>query len=206
MNLADVKKLGLTHKDRIRVGRGIGSGRGKTSGRGHKGAKARSGWHDRLGQEGGQMPLFRRIPKRGFNNKNFKDVFTIVNVGALNDAFANGAVVDLTSVLATGLVSKEKHTELFKVLGDGKLEKKLTVKADAVTASARQKIEGAGGTIELIEPKVHREKFARKEGNPRLHRRVHEQRELAQKKGGAAPAGPKGGGSKPAGGKSAGQK
>lgn len=201
MNLADVKKLGLTHPDRIRVGRGIGSGLGKTSGRGHKGAKARSGWHQRLGQEGGQMPLFRRIPKRGFNNKNFKDFFTIVNVGALEAAFDNGAVVDLAAVLSTGLASKEKHTEYFKVLGDGKLQKKLTVRADAVSASARQKIEAAGGKVELLERTVHREKFARKEGNPRLHRRVHEQREAAAKKTGAAS-----GGTKPAGGKPAGQK
>ena len=215
MNLADVRKLGLTHPDRIRVGRGIGSGRGKTSGRGHKGAKSRSGWHDRLGQEGGQMPLFRRIPKRGFNNKNFKDVFTIVNVGVLNEAFADGALVDLAAILATGLVSKEKHTEYFKVLGDGDLKKKLTIRADAITASAREKIEAAGGKIEILERKVHRPKFERKEGNLRLHRRVHEQRELAQKKAGAAPVGaskasagkpgkaPRG---KPTGGDSAGQK
>jgi len=198
MNLADVKKLGLTYPDRIRVGRGIGSGRGKTSGRGHKGAKARSGWHDRLGQEGGQMPLFRRIPKRGFNNKNFKKVFTIVNVGVLEQAFADGSVVDLAAVLSTGLVSKEKHTELFKVLGDGELKKKLTVRADAVTASARQKIESAGGKVELLPSVVYRERFERKPDNKRLHRRVHEQRELAQKKAGGAPAA---GAAKPAAGK-----
>jgi large subunit ribosomal protein L15 len=189
MNLADVKKLGLTYPDRIRVGRGIGSGRGKTSGRGHKGAKARSGWHDRLGQEGGQMPLFRRIPKRGFNNKNFKKVFTIVNVSVLGEAFADGAVVDLAAVLSIGLVSKEKHTELFKVLGDGELKKKLTVRADAVTASARQKIESAGGKVEILPSVVYRGKFERKPQNTRLHRRVHEKRELAAKKAGAAAPG-----------------
>ena len=188
MNLADAKKLGLTHPDRIRVGRGIGSGRGKTSGRGHKGAKARSGWHQRFGQEGGQMPLFRRIPKRGFNNKNFKKVFTIINVGALEGAFADGAVVDLAAVLGTGLVSKETHTELLKVLGEGELKRKLTIRADAVTASARQKIEAAGGTVELLPEVTYRKRFERKPSTKKLHRRVHEQRELAAKKGQPTPA------------------
>jgi len=207
MNLADAKKLGITHPDRIRVGRGIGSGRGKTSGRGHKGAKARSGWHDRLGQEGGQMPLFRRIPKRDFNNKNFKDFFTIVNVGILNDAFQNGAVVDLAAVLSTGLASKEKHTEYFKVLGDGELKKQLTIRADAVSESARQKIEAAGGKVELLERVVHRKKFERKSGNTRLHRRIHEAREAAEKKAGAGGTGAaSAAGAKPAGGKPAGKK
>lgn len=160
MNLAEAKSLGISFKQRKRVGRGVGSGHGKTSGRGHKGAKARSGWHQRIGQEGGQMPLFRRMPKRGFNNKNFKAFYTIVNVGDLN-GFADGATIDLAAILSAGVVSKEKHTDLLKVLGEGELQRRLVVKADAVSASARTKIEQAGGTVEL-QPKVqYRPKFAR---------------------------------------------
>ena len=149
MNLEEAKALGLKYKYRNRVGRGIGSGNGKTAGRGHKGAKSRSGWSIRLGWEGGQMPLFRRLPKRGFNNKNFKKVYTIINVGELNE-FDDGASVDLGSVLDAGLVSKEKHSKLFKILGNGELKVKLTVQAAAFTASARSKIEAAGGTCEIL--------------------------------------------------------
>lgn len=160
MNLEDVKAQGLKYKNRSRVGRGSGSGHGKTAGRGHKGAKSRSGWSIRLGWEGGQMPLFRRLPKRGFNNKNFKKVFTIINVGDLN-GFDDGAVVELKSVLAAGLVSKAK-SDLFKILGDGELTKKLTVRVDAITASARQKVESAGGSVELIPTAQRRPKFVKK--------------------------------------------
>lgn len=163
MNLAEAKALGLTHPDRKRIGRGIGSGLGKTSGRGHKGARSRSGWSRRLGWEGGQMPLFRRLPKVGFNNKIFKKVFTVVNVADL-EAFDNGSVVDLAAVLQKGLTSKEKQSNLFKVLGDGNLTRKLTVKADAVTGTARAKIEQAGGKVELIAGRVMRPKFVRKDG------------------------------------------
>ncbi|MGE3172920.1 MAG: 50S ribosomal protein L15 [Planctomycetota bacterium] len=163
MNLAEAKALGLSYPSTKRVGRGIGSGLGKTSGRGHKGAKARSGWSRRLGWEGGQMPLYRRLPKVGFNNKIFKKVFTVVNVSDL-DVFEDGAVVDLAAVLAKGLTSKEKQSELFKVLGDGDLQRKLVVKADAVTATARQKIEQAGGSVELIPARGRRPKFVRKDG------------------------------------------
>lgn len=165
MNLAEAKSAGLPYKTRKRVGRGTGSGHGKTSGRGHKGARARSGWSQRLGWEGGQMPLFRRIPKRGFNNKNFKKVFTITNVGQLND-FDEGTVVDLAAVLAAGLVSQAKHTKLFKILGDGELTKKLTVKVDAITTSAKQKVEAAGGTVEVLPRLQHRPKFEKKQ-NPK---------------------------------------
>jgi large subunit ribosomal protein L15 len=162
MNLAEAKALGLAYKDRKRVGRGIGSGRGKTAGRGHKGAKARSGWSQRLGWEGGQMPLFRRLPKRGFNNKNFERAFTIINVGELARSFEDGAMVDLAAVLEKGLVSKEKHTELFKILGDGELTKKLSVRVDAITKSAREKIEAAGGSVELIPQREYRPKGVKK--------------------------------------------
>lgn len=163
MNLSEAKALGLKAITRKRVGRGVGSGLGKTSGRGHKGAKARSGWSRRLGWEGGQMPLFRRLPKRGFNNKIFAKVYTVINVGDL-DGFADGTTVDLAAVLAKGLASKEKQSSLFKVLGDGELKRRLTVRADAVTASARAKIEQAGGSVELIPHKEARPKFVRKDG------------------------------------------
>lgn len=161
MNLSEAKAQGLKYKNRNRVGRGSGSGNGKTAGRGHKGAKSRSGWSIRLGWEGGQMPLFRRLPKRGFNNKNFKKVFTIINVGELN-GFDDGAVVDLKAVLDAGLVSQSKHSELFKILGNGEISKKLTVKVDAITQSARNKIEAAGGQVEMIPAVQHRPKFVRK--------------------------------------------
>jgi large subunit ribosomal protein L15 len=163
MNLAEAKALGLKYPERKRIGRGIGSGLGKTSGRGHKGAKSRSGWSRRLGWEGGQMPLFRRLPKVGFNNKIFKKVYTVVNVSDL-EAFDNGSVVDLAAILSKGLTSKEKQSNLLKVLGDGSISKKLTVKADAVTASARVKIEQAGGTVELIAQRQARPKFVKKDG------------------------------------------
>ena len=161
MNIEEVKAAGLKYKTRNRIGRGPGSGNGKTAGRGHKGAKARSGWSIRAGWEGGQMPLFRRLPKRGFNNKNFRKVFTIINVGDLN-SFADGTTVDLAAVLEKGLVSQEKHTDLFKVLGDGNLEKKLNLRVDAITKSAREKIEAAGGSVELIPAKQMRPKFVKK--------------------------------------------
>lgn len=166
MNLAEAKALGLKFPERKRIGRGVGSGLGKTSGRGHKGAKARAGWSRRIGWEGGQMPLYRRLPKRGFNNKNFEKVFTVVNVSDLS-GFDAGAVVDLQAVLQRGLTSKEKHSELFKILGDGEIKQALTVRVDAITQSAREKIEKAGGKVELIEKRPHREKFVAKDGSKR---------------------------------------
>ena len=121
------------------------------------------------------MPIYRRLPKRGFNNKNFEKVFTVINVGDL-DVFDTGAVVDLQAVLARGLTSKEKHSELFKVLGQGEVKKTLTLRVDAITQSAREKVEKAGGKVEIIEKRVHREKFVakdgakRKPGSPRIRR------------------------------------
>jgi len=164
MNLSEAKAGGLKYKARKRVGRGTGSGCGKTASRGHKGARARSGWSQRLAWEGGQMPLFRRIPKRGFNNKNFKKVYTAINVGELS-GFADGAIVDLQAVLDAGLVSQAKHSRLFKILGDGELQRKLTVKVDAISASAKQKIEAAGGTVEMLPKLEYRPKFQKK-GQP----------------------------------------
>ena len=107
------------------------------------------------------MPLFRRLPKRGFNNKNFKKVYTIINVGELNH-FDDGAAVDLTAVLKAGLVSKEKHSNLFKVLGNRELTKKLSLRVDAISASAKEKIESAGGSVEMIPAPLRRPKFVKK--------------------------------------------
>lgn len=130
-----------------RLGRGIGSGLGKTSGKGHKGQWARSGGGVRPGFEGGQITLMRRLPKRGFNNK-FRKVFTVINVDALN-VFDDGTVVDLKLLVEAGIVKKVEEYGL-KVLGDGELTKKLTVKAAKFTGSAKDKIEKAGGTAEVL--------------------------------------------------------
>lgn len=129
-----------------RKGRGAGSGNGKTAGRGHKGQKARSGGGVRIGFEGGQMPLARRIPKRGFNNI-FAKPLTAINVSALN-RFEDGSVVNLQSLLDSGVVTQCKYG--VKVLGNGELTKKLTVQATAFSASAKEKIEAAGGKAEVI--------------------------------------------------------
>ena len=129
-----------------RKGRGAGSGNGKTAGRGHKGQKARSGGGVRPGFEGGQMPLYRRLPKRGFNNKWAKE-YAEVNVKDLN-RFEDGTEVDLGVLLATGLVGKQ--LDGLKVLGNGELTKKLTVKAEKFSKSAVEKIEKAGGKAEVI--------------------------------------------------------
>ncbi|GEL78049.1 50S ribosomal protein L15 [Tenuibacillus multivorans] len=133
-------------KKRNRVGRGMASGNGKTSGRGHKGQKARSGSGTRPGFEGGQMPLFQRLPKRGFTNINRKE-YTIVNLETLN-RFEDGTEVTPELLLENGVISKVKAG--VKVLGNGNLEKKLTVKAQKFSASAKEAIEAAGGQTEVI--------------------------------------------------------
>jgi len=148
MNLKTVCDKGVKHAQRKRVGRGIGSGLGKTSGRGHKGWGARSGTSRRPGYEGGQMPIYRRVPKRGFTNARFRVDYTVVNVETLN-AFDAGSVVDLAAILSHGLASKT--APLLKILGDGKLEKKLTVRAQKFSATAKAKIEEAGGVAQLID-------------------------------------------------------
>jgi large subunit ribosomal protein L15 len=147
MDLRTVCAKGTKYKARHRVGRGPGSGSGKTSGRGHKGRGARSGASRRPGYEGGQMPIYRRIPKRGFTNARFRKVYTTINVEALN-VFADGDVVDLEAILGRGLVSRT--SDLLKILGDGKLERKLTVRAQKCTGSAVEKILAAGGEIVTI--------------------------------------------------------
>ena len=134
-------------KSRKRVGRGPGSGLGKTAGRGENGQNSRSGGGVGLGFEGGQLPLFRRIPKRGFNNANFTKRYAIVNVGDLND-FKDGSVIDFNTLKEKGLVTKELTG--LKVLGNGELSKKLTVKASKISKSAKEKILAAGGKIEVI--------------------------------------------------------
>lgn len=131
-----------------RIGRGPASGQGKTAGKGHKGQKARAGRGMNPGFEGGQMPLQRRLPKRGFNNIFAKEI-AIVNVAALDAAFENGAVVDAAALIEKGLVKKE--LDGIKILAHGELTKKLTVKAHAFSAEAKAKIEAAGGTAEIIE-------------------------------------------------------
>ncbi len=136
-----------SRKVAMRKGRGPGSGNGKTAGRGHKGQNARAGGGVRPGFEGGQMPLYRRLPKRGFNNKNFAKVYAEVNVSDLN-VFENGSTVTLELLKENGLV--KKVNDGVAILGNGELTKKLTVQAAKFTKSASQKIEAAGGKVEVI--------------------------------------------------------
>lgn len=147
MRLGNLQPAEGSRTSAKRVGRGIGSGMGKTSTRGHKGQWARSGGGVRPGFEGGQMPLVRRSPKRGFNN-HFRKEYSIVNVEALN-AFEAGTVVDYEVLFETGLVKEVKKSAGLKVLGGGELTVSLTVKAAAFSASAKEAIEKAGGTCEL---------------------------------------------------------
>ena len=143
MNLSDLNAIPMKRKRRKRVGRGPGSGNGKTAGRGTKGQKSRSGYSRRMGFEGGQMPLFRRLPKRGFNNAKFRTVYAIVNVGQLEAAFEDGTTVDAAAIRAARLVNAK--TGPIKILGGGELTKKLNVSADRFSGSAKAKIEAAGG-------------------------------------------------------------
>ncbi|MGC6427455.1 MAG: 50S ribosomal protein L15 [Akkermansiaceae bacterium] len=146
MNLHDLQpNPGAKHR-RKRLGCGESSGLGKTSGKGHKGQKARSGGGVRPGFEGGQMPLHRRLPKRGFNNIQFRDHFVIVNVSQLDANFEDGAEVNEATLREAGLVRGQ--FDKIKVLGQGDLSKKLTVKVSKLSASAKEKIEKAGGSIE----------------------------------------------------------
>ena len=147
MELSNLRPAeGSKHSDNFRRGRGHGSGNGKTAGKGHKGQKARSG-APRPGFEGGQMPLYRRIPKRGFTCPSSKDIVGI-NLSVLNDRFEDGAVVDIDTLIETGIVKNPKDG--VKILGNGEITKKLTVKANAFSASAKEKIEAIGGTVEVM--------------------------------------------------------
>lgn len=146
MDLSNLQPaVGSKHSDSFRRGRGHGSGNGKTAGKGHKGQKARSG-ATRPGFEGGQMPLYRRIPKRGFTNRNSKDIVGI-NVSAL-ERFESGAVITVETLIEAGVVKNPRDG--VKILGNGELTKKLTVKADAISEGAKAKIEAVGGTCEVI--------------------------------------------------------
>ena len=146
MNLSDLNQRSERYKTRNRVGRGTGSGTGKTSTRGQKGQKSRSGYSRTWSFEGGQIPLFRKLPKRGFNNV-FKTQYDVVNVDTLN-RLDDGATVTIDSLVAAGMV-KNPHGKL-KVLGRGKLERKLSVEAVKFTKTARQQIEALGGEAKEI--------------------------------------------------------
>ena len=147
MKLHELKPAEGSKKKRKRSGRGIGSGKGKTSGRGHKGQNARSGGGVRPTFEGGQTPLFRRFPKRGFSNADFKKEYTIVNVVDLN-RFEEDSEITAETLKEAGLIDKVKSG--LKILGDGDLEKALTVKAHKFSKAAIEKIEAAGGKVEVI--------------------------------------------------------
>ena len=134
-------------KERFRKGRGAGSGNGKTAGKGHKGQNARSGGGVRPGFEGGQLPLYRKLPKRGFNNARFGKQYSVINVEALNK-FNDGDVVDSAALLLNGVINSV--CDGVKVLGEGELTKKLTVKAKVFSASAKEKIEAVGGKTEVV--------------------------------------------------------
>ena len=146
MKLHELSPAVGSTKEAYRKGRGPGSGNGKTAGRGHKGQNARSGGGVRPGFEGGQLPLYRRLPKRGFKNK-FAKEYTIVNIETL-DQFDNGTVIDSELLLKEGVISK--LNDGLKILGNGELTKNLTVKANIFSATAKEKIEAAGGKAEVI--------------------------------------------------------
>ncbi len=146
MNLNNLQPVEGARHSKKRVGRGIGSGMGKTSTRGHKGQNARSGGGVRPGYEGGQTPLFKRLPKRGFTNI-YRKEYAVVNLGDINEKFEVGAVVDVNTLKAAGLVKKEY--EGVKILGDGELTKALTFKVAKFSKAAEEKINATGGTIEV---------------------------------------------------------
>ena len=146
MKLSELSPAAGSSRAAYRKGRGAGSGNGKTAGRGHKGLKARSGGHVRVGFEGGQMPLARRIPKRGFNNI-FAKPLEVINLNALN-AFEDGDTVTAQELLNRRILAKCPYG--YKVLGNGKVEKKVTVRASAFSASAKEAIEAAGGKAEVV--------------------------------------------------------
>ncbi len=146
MKLHELSPAQGSAKARYRKGRGPGSGNGKTAGRGHKGQNARSGGGVRPGFEGGQLPIYRRLPKRGFNN-HFAKEYAIINVGRLNE-FDEGSVINVQTLLECGMLNKA--LDGLKVLGNGELTKKLTVEASVFSATAKEKIEAAGGKAQVI--------------------------------------------------------
>jgi len=148
MYMHEITCVAGANKKRKRVGRGKGSGHGKTCGRGHKGDRSRSGCSIPLTYEGGQMPLFRRLPKRGFSNVNFTTRYEVVNVSQLDRIFADGTEVGVSELVGAGLV--DNPDSRVKILGDGDLTKKLVVSAHKFSKSAEQKISGCGGTIKIV--------------------------------------------------------
>jgi large subunit ribosomal protein L15 len=146
MKLHELKPAAGSTKDRKRIGRGVGSGWGKTAGRGYKGQNSRSGGGVRPGYEGGQMPLHRRLPKRGFTNI-FKKIIAVINVNDLT-RFESGTVVDEAALVRSGLI--KGRMDGIKLLGQGEIDIALTVKINAISRSAKAKIEAAGGTVEVI--------------------------------------------------------
>lgn len=148
MQINDLRPARGSNKERKRRGRGTGSGTGTTGGRGNKGQNARKSGQVRPGFEGGQMPLLRRIPKRGFNNKQFASVYEIVNLADIEDRFDNGETVNVETLYSKRLVKGNKDG--IKVLGNGDITKKLTVEVDKISASAREKLEKAGSTVTII--------------------------------------------------------
>ena len=147
MKLNELRPAEGSVQERYRKGRGPGSGNGKTAGKGHKGQNARSGGGVRPGFEGGQFPIYRQLPKRGFNNKRFATVYATVNVSELN-RFEDGAIVDIQTLLDARVIRKAQDG--LKVLGNGEITKKLTVKAAKFSAAAKEKIEAAGGSCEEV--------------------------------------------------------
>ena len=147
MKLNELRPADGSVQERFRKGRGPGSGNGKTAGKGHKGQNARSGGGVRPGFEGGQFPIYRQLPKRGFNNKRFATVYATINVSDLN-RFEDGAIVDIQTLLDARVI--RKSLDGLKVLGNGEITKKLTVKAAKFSAAAKEKIEAAGGSCEEV--------------------------------------------------------
>ena len=147
MKLHELSPAEGSTQERFRKGRGAGSGNGKTAGKGHKGQNARSGGGVRPGFEGGQLPLYRKLPKRGFNNSRFGNAYAVINVKSLNK-FNDGDVVDAAALLSAGIINN--IFDGVKVLGEGELTKKLTVKAAVFSASAKEKIEAVGGKTEVV--------------------------------------------------------
>ena len=147
MKLHELSPVPGSTKERKRIGRGPASGQGKTAGKGHKGQKARAGRGMQIGFEGGQMPLQRRIPKRGFNNI-FRKEFAVVNLASLEKVFNDGDTVTIEALIANGLV--KKTLDGVKVLGNGEISKKLTVQVNAYSETAKSKIEAAGGKAEVV--------------------------------------------------------
>ncbi len=163
MNITDITKKAGGHQKRKRVGRGEASGRGKTCGRGHKGAGARSGASKENLAEGAAFPLFRRLPKYGFNNALFRTVYQVVNLADLETRFDDGAHVTAVALQDVGLIRDSK--DRVKILGNGELNKKLKIEAHRFSASAASKIENAGGTVTRLGPQP-KKKFVKREKPP----------------------------------------